>query len=385
MMGRCKGIMRYFNTEGLCKPDEHYMVRLDDRLEKIKRLYVDRGKYFVINRGRQYGKTTTLRALEEYLKDEYLVVSLDFQGISTEEFADEKTFVCAFTKAFLMAFPSGQKEDWLKPLEEFVGNKSFGCLYELFHQLSRICMVADRPIVLLIDGMDSALRNRVLVDFLAQLRAGYMRREKGSAFQSVILAGVRDIRNLAEEIRPYAEYRCSSPWNIAAEFRIDMSFSEEQITDMLKEYEVDHRTGMDVMVAAKEIHQYTLGHPYFVSAICKCLDEDIPDWNRSGATLSVWNEEGIAEAVKLIIMQNTPIFDDIIKQFGACKELKNLTEEILNKGRWISFCPAQKVTGLGIMCGFLKEKDNHVVISNRIFERYLLNMFADRELVNSVF
>ena len=54
---------RYFNTEGLCEPDVHYMVRLDDRLEKIKRLFVDRGKYFVINRGRQYGKTTTLRAL----------------------------------------------------------------------------------------------------------------------------------------------------------------------------------------------------------------------------------------------------------------------------------------------------------------------------------
>ena len=43
---------RYFNTEGLCIPEEHYMVRLDDRLEKIKRLYVKRGKYFVINRGR---------------------------------------------------------------------------------------------------------------------------------------------------------------------------------------------------------------------------------------------------------------------------------------------------------------------------------------------
>lgn len=57
--------MRYFNTEGVCRPDEHYMVRLDDRLRKIKRLYVDRRKYFVINRGRQYGKTKTLRALEE--------------------------------------------------------------------------------------------------------------------------------------------------------------------------------------------------------------------------------------------------------------------------------------------------------------------------------
>lgn len=43
---------RYFNTEGQCEPEEHFMVRLEERLEKIKTLYVDRGKYFVINRGR---------------------------------------------------------------------------------------------------------------------------------------------------------------------------------------------------------------------------------------------------------------------------------------------------------------------------------------------
>ena len=59
---------KYFNTEGSCKPEEHYMVKLDDRLARIKKLLVDRKKYFVINRGRQYGKTTTLRGLEEYCK-----------------------------------------------------------------------------------------------------------------------------------------------------------------------------------------------------------------------------------------------------------------------------------------------------------------------------
>lgn len=37
---------RYFNTEELCDPKEHYMVRLDERLAEIKQLYVDRKKYF---------------------------------------------------------------------------------------------------------------------------------------------------------------------------------------------------------------------------------------------------------------------------------------------------------------------------------------------------
>lgn len=70
---------RRFNTEAQCNPRYHYMVRIDDRLKKIKEQYVDCGSYFVINRGRQYGKTTTLHALAEYLKPEYLVLSMDFQ------------------------------------------------------------------------------------------------------------------------------------------------------------------------------------------------------------------------------------------------------------------------------------------------------------------
>ena len=67
-----------FNTTAVCIPSEHYMVNIDNRLKQIKQL-VDENKYFTINRARQYGKTTTLRALYRYLKSEYYVVLMDFQ------------------------------------------------------------------------------------------------------------------------------------------------------------------------------------------------------------------------------------------------------------------------------------------------------------------
>lgn len=66
-----------FNVTADCKPDEHYMVNLRQRLSEIKEL-IDAGKYFTINRARQYGKTTTLRALDRYLKSDYYVVFMDF-------------------------------------------------------------------------------------------------------------------------------------------------------------------------------------------------------------------------------------------------------------------------------------------------------------------
>ncbi|MDE6829543.1 MAG: 9-O-acetyl-N-acetylneuraminate esterase, partial [Lachnospiraceae bacterium] len=69
---------RIFNTSGDCRLQIHYMVNITERLEKIKAM-VDAGQYFTINRARQFGKTTTLKALEEFLKDDYIVISMDFQ------------------------------------------------------------------------------------------------------------------------------------------------------------------------------------------------------------------------------------------------------------------------------------------------------------------
>ena len=51
------------------------MVDISERIIQIKAM-VDEEKYFVINRGRQYGKTTTLAALKKYLSSEYVVVRM---------------------------------------------------------------------------------------------------------------------------------------------------------------------------------------------------------------------------------------------------------------------------------------------------------------------
>lgn len=76
---------KVFNVTADCKPAVYYMVNIEKRLKEIKVL-VDSGKYFTINRARQYGKTTTLRALGRYLQNCYYIVSLDFQTISDAKF-----------------------------------------------------------------------------------------------------------------------------------------------------------------------------------------------------------------------------------------------------------------------------------------------------------
>ena len=65
--GREEGMRmeRVFNVYGDCKPGLHYMVDLTERLVKIREM-VGQGLYFTINQARQYGKTTTLRALARF-------------------------------------------------------------------------------------------------------------------------------------------------------------------------------------------------------------------------------------------------------------------------------------------------------------------------------
>ena len=74
---------KFFNIVGSYSPEKHYTVNLQSRLVKIKE-FVDRGQYFTINRDRQYGKTTTLKALERYLSTDYIVICLDFQRNMSE-------------------------------------------------------------------------------------------------------------------------------------------------------------------------------------------------------------------------------------------------------------------------------------------------------------
>lgn len=62
------------------------------------------------------------------------------------------------------------------------------------------------------------------LDFLAQLQGYYINRDRKPAFQSVILAGIYDVRNIRRKIRPEEDHKFNSPWNIAADFPMNMSF-----------------------------------------------------------------------------------------------------------------------------------------------------------------
>ncbi len=55
-------MQKYFNITGLCLPHKHYMADIATKLAQTLHL-IEREEYFIINRPRQYGKTTLLYCL----------------------------------------------------------------------------------------------------------------------------------------------------------------------------------------------------------------------------------------------------------------------------------------------------------------------------------
>ena len=372
---------KVFNVTAICIPEEHYMVNLDKRLREIKVL-VDEGKYFTINKARQYGKTTTLMALEQYLKPQYYVVSMDFQMFDTANFQEGRIFAVSFADSFLKLMKRNRplmnddlKESIISLKEDIDNKNAYFTIKKLFEKLSDICSAADKPIVLMIDEVDSAANHKVFLDFLAQLRAYYIRRSTQPIFQSVILAGVYDIKNLKRRFRQDEEHKVNSPWNIAAEFNIEMSFSKDEIAGMLWEYEKDYHTGMDIDEMSSLLYDYTSGYPFLVSRLCKLIDEQVSMLQKFQTKSAAWAKDGFFEAVRMILTEKNTLFESLIGKLADYPELDAMLYSLLFTGKSIVYNVDEPAIDMATMFGFIKNEQGMAVVANRIFETRLYNRY----------
>ena len=381
--------MKKFNTTGLCNPNRHYMVDISERLRAIKGM-VDEGDYFCINRPRQYGKTTTLSALRKYLSDQYEVISLSFQKIGQAGFASEGAFVWNLARLFLASSEFGgvsipqQQREALQALCQ--RNMNDVQMNEITWIILRWCNTAQKRLVLIIDEVDSATNNQVFLDFLAQLRDMYLEREANDtpAFHSVILAGVTDVRHLKAKIRPDEAHKENSPWNIAAEFNLDMSLSADGICGMLDEYENDRHTGMDMAGMAKLLRSYTSGYPYLVSRLCQLMDGQV--CAQMGSLSAAWTGQGLNEAIKIILADRTDLlFSSLMGKLKNIPELKTQLRSVLMQGSVIPWKADDTEQELLWMYGFIVNRQNTVKIANRLFEMRLYQYFLGESNQNDAF
>lgn len=378
-----------FKIGGACTQSFNYMIDISYRLKEIKEEYVDKGEYFIINRSHQMGKTTTLRALMRYLKSDYFIFYIDFQSISNDKYNDNDVFMNEFLSKFLLSYKKYNDNPDMNLIEPIIqlqkGNKKYR-FDDFFDSINDICKKSSKPLVLIIDEFDTIIKNANMTnDFLSISRSHYQDRDITPTFHSVILSGVRDIDHIRSMIHKKEELTdLYSRWNIYKKFSMNMLFSVDQIASILEEYERDNKTGMNIKSIAQYIYEYTKGHPFLVSAICKIIDEELSKSTVFNDGKQTWSIEGVSESVTFIMNNKIPFFVNIIEKLNEFPKLREILKKIVFKNyKKNQRSVYEESLDIGEMFGLINTENGNVVISNLMIEMIIIYYFIDKD-TNSV-
>lgn len=262
--------MRKFNTSGPVVPSKHYNIppleRLD--LDSVLSLIHDE-EYFILHAPRQTGKTSTLLALRDRLNSgtegpyRCVYVNVESGQVAGEDVGRAMRTILGRLATFARLaladnFVESVREDVLE---------SFGPDGALEEVLVRWASADARPLVLLIDEID-ALVGDTLLSALHQLRSGYPLRPTGFP-QSVILCGVRDLRNhrIQAASNGYSVAHGSALSISARSLRLG-DFTRHEVQLLLKQHTAER--GQEFLPEAVDcVWTQTQGQPWLVNALCE--------------------------------------------------------------------------------------------------------------------
>ncbi|MDZ7876664.1 MAG: AAA-like domain-containing protein [Saprospiraceae bacterium] len=363
-----------FNTTGKCIPSRHYMADVSKKLARTLDM-VEQGEYFIINRPRQYGKTTTLYTIAEILRrtDEYVVFNIGFDGVGDDMFNTEKEFSKRFFRTLTKyaAIKVPELSAWFNQNTDEINS-----LEDLSFLLTDMVNQTEKKVVLMIDEVDKSSNNQLFVSFLAMLRNKYLAKDDVSTFHSIVLAGLHDVKSLKLKLRANEEQKYNSPWNIATDFNVDMNLQAAEIKPMLDEYCENTGVKMDTQMIGECLFYHTSGYPFLVSKLCKTIDEDIlPEKMEHSDTVGkeqTWTLEDMDKSVRLILKESNTNFDSLIKNLENNKALYDFVYRIIMDGEIVVFNTDAPLINLGIMHGIFKDT-GQIKIHNRIYEQRLYN------------
>ena len=319
--------MRFFNTEGPVRPDDHYAIAPLDRADVDEFLGLIRAKrYFVLHAPRQTGKTSALIALRDFLNSgeagDFRCVSMNVEPaqVARDDVARGIRAILSglATRARLLGddYPDGVWPDVLA---------NAGPEDALKELLTRWCVANPVPLVLLVDEIDSLVGD-TLLSVLRQLRAGYEQRPEGFP-QSVVLCGVRDIRDYRIRSSAGEVIVGGSPFNVAAKSLRMGDFTEAETRALMAQH--TEETGQRFTAAAVEaVWTQTRGQPWLVNALCAgaCFD------NKAGRdrSRSIEVDDVYAAREELILSRRTHL-DQLAHKLEEAR-VRRVVEPLLSGG-----------------------------------------------------
>ena len=265
--------MRFFSTAGPVRPDDHYAIAPLDRVDVDELLSLIRAKqYFVLHAPRQTGKTSALIALRDLLNSgavgnfRCVNVNVEVAQVARDDVAEGIRAVLSSLALSAQLLGDDYLDDvWPDMLAKAGANNA------LRQVLARWCAANPTPLVLLVDEIDSLVGD-TLLSVLRQLRAGYEHRPEGFP-QSVVLCGVRDIRDYRIRSSAGEVIAGGSPFNVAAKSLRMGDFTEAETRALMAQH--TEETGQRFSEAAVDsVWTQTCGQPWLVNALCAgaCFD-----------------------------------------------------------------------------------------------------------------
>jgi len=317
--------LRKFNTEGPVIADRHYCIpplqrlNLDEVLELIRDM-----RYFVLHAPRQTGKTSALLALCDLLNSgvegDFRCVYVNVeaaQAVREDVGRAMRVIVGRLASRARLAGDRFLYENWTGIVTDF----GDGALAEA---LTRWCEADPKPLVLLIDEIDSLIGDS-LISVLRQLRDGYVQRPD-SFPHSVVLCGVRDVRDY--RIRSGSENAAiagGSAFNIRAESMRLGDFTQSDVHALLAQHTA--QTGQAFTPAAlAAVWRQTQGQPWLVNALCRkaCFDFETGR-DRSRAI----SEDAILNAQEHLILNRVTHLDQLTDKLQE-ERVRRVIEPLLS-------------------------------------------------------
>jgi hypothetical protein len=225
---------------------------------------IDQQRYFVLHAPRQTGKTTSLLAMAKRINEDGR-----YNGvyINVESAQMARNNVTDGMRAILSEL--GQRiELTLGDPEPYQNVSSVleqdGGLKALATTLTRFCASIDKPLVLMIDEIDSLIGD-TLVSVLRQLREGYASRPASFPI-AVILCGVRDVRDYRIHLGSGDIVTGGSCFNIKAESLRLGDFSRADLRELYEQHTAETGQIFEENIYPK-VWALTHGQPWLVNAL----------------------------------------------------------------------------------------------------------------------
>jgi len=327
-------------------------------------------KYFLLRAPRQTGKTSCLMALANYLNTEgrYYAVCTSFEsGFSTGENFDPA--ITNIVQTMLSNVKNTLKDKFDDSESETLFKKN-GPRNGIFDIFSCLAQSLDKPLVLLVDEIDALVGNCLLA-VLKQMRAGYPSRP-ASFPHSVIMCGMRNIKdfriNLGNEILPAT----SSPFNIIAEVLKLGDFTREEVATLYHQH--TEETGQRFADGVIDmVMDYTDGQPWLVNALAHEVTNRMRE-NRDRSV--VITTDMIAVAKENIILDQRTHLDNLVERLKEARVRRIILPMLTGE-------PSQTETDDVNYCmdlGLIKKINGGLFIANKIYHEVLPRELSEQAM-----